>query len=99
LSFLVVLVVFVINACGRATEGASLLGLPKALQAIFFAHGVGVMLITIIIGHLTSHINSAVCMLDFINNHFITITVYVFLFIGFSGLLHSVYLFQIVLSK
>jgi len=56
------------------------------------------MISTIVIGQLTSQVNAAVCMLDFINNYFMLFTTYVSLGIEFSGLLHSVYLVQIAFA-
>mmetsp|Transcript_50213 Transcript_50213/g.74548 ORF Transcript_50213/g.74548 Transcript_50213/m.74548 type:complete len:93 (+) Transcript_50213:2140-2418(+) len=53
------------------------------------------MVTTIAVGQLIPLVNAAPCMLDFINNSFTTFTSYVSFFIEFSGLLHSVYLFQI----
>jgi len=97
--FLVVLVIFLINMCGAPNAGAEVLGLPSSVTTIFLGNGVGMMITTIIIGQLTSQINAAVCMLDFINNYFMLFTTYISLAIEFSGLLHSVYLVQIGVSK
>jgi len=97
--FLVVLVIFLINMCGSPEEGASVLGFNPLLNNIFLGNGVAMMITTIVIGGLTSQINAAVCMLDFINNYFMLLTTYVSLGIEFSGLLHSVYLVQIGFSK
>eukprot|EP00591_Stephanopyxis_turris_P000743 CAMPEP_0195512868 /NCGR_PEP_ID=MMETSP0794_2-20130614/4675_1 /TAXON_ID=515487 /ORGANISM="Stephanopyxis turris, Strain CCMP 815" /LENGTH=550 /DNA_ID=CAMNT_0040640747 /DNA_START=72 /DNA_END=1724 /DNA_ORIENTATION=+ len=97
--FLVVLVIFLINTCGAAIEEAEVLGLPSAVTFTFLANGVAMMATTIIIGQLTPQVNAVVCMLDFINNYFMTFTSYVSLFIEFSGILHSVYLVQIGFSK
>ena len=97
--FLVVLVVFLTNMMAAATKGASVFGFPSILNEIFLASGLAVILTTIMIGQLTAQVNAANCMLDFINNYFMLFTVYVSLFIEFSGLLHSVYLVQIGFSK
>ena len=61
--------------------------------------GAKVQITTIVIGQLTSQVTAAVCMLDFINNYFMLFTSYVSFFIELSGLLHSVYLVQIIFSK
>jgi hypothetical protein len=97
--FLVVLVVFVINMMASAVSGASVLGLPDVINEIFLATGIAVILVTITIGQLTAQVNAANCMLDFLNNYFVLFTTYVSLVIECSGLLHSVYLVQIIFSK
>ena len=97
--FLVVLVIFLINMCGSAVENADPLGLPNGVNAVFLGNGVALMIITIVLGQLTSQLNAAVCMLDFIDNYFMLFTTYVSLFIEASGLLHAVYPVQIVFAK
>jgi len=98
--FLVCLVIFVINICGSPKEeGVSPLGLPQSINSVFIDNGFAMIMTTIVVGQLTSQVNAAVCMLDFINNYFMLFTVYVALFIEYSGLLHSVYLVQIIFSK
>jgi hypothetical protein len=97
--FLVVLVVFVTNMMASAVDDASVLGLPDILNEIFLTTGIAVILTTITIGQLCAQINAANCMLDFINNYFILFTIYVSLLIEMSGLLHSVYLVQIIFYK
>jgi hypothetical protein len=97
--FLVVLVVFVINMCGGAVAGANVLDLSPAMTEIFLASGVAMILMTIMLGQLTAQVNAANCMLDFINNYFMLFTTYVSLAIEFSGILHAVYLVQILFSK
>ena len=93
--FLVVLVIFLINMCGSAIKDADPLGLPKSINSIFLTNGVAMMITTIVIGQLTSQVNAALCMIDFINNYFMLFTTYVSLAIEYSGLLHCVYLVQI----
>ena len=93
--FLVVLVIFLINMCGSAIKDADPLGLPKSINSIFLTNGVAMMITTIVIGQLTSQVNAALCMIDFINNYFMLLTTYASLVIEYSGLLHCVYLVQI----
>ena len=50
-------------------------------------------------GQLNSQVNASRCMLDYINNYFATFTVYVAFAIEFSGLLHSCYLVQMLVSR
>jgi silicon transporter len=97
--FLVVLVVTMTNQAGSALKDAEVLGLPDALNQIFVASGVALILMTIILGQLTAQVNAANCMLDFINTRFMVFTTYVSLAIEASGMLHSVYLVQIFFSK
>ena len=97
--FLVVLVVFVTNMMASAIKGASVFGFSGIMNEIFLASGVAVILTTIMLGQLTAQVNAANCMLDFINNYFMLFTTYVSLAIEISGLLHSVYLVQILFSK
>jgi Silicon transporter len=97
--FLVVLVVFVTNMMGSAVADASVFGLPDILNEIFLSTGLAMILVTIMIGQLTAQVNAANCMLDFINNYFMLFTTYVSLAIEMSGLVHSVYLVQIIFSK
>jgi hypothetical protein len=97
--FLVVLVVFVTNLMASFVSNASLFGLPKVIDDIFLSTGIAVILCTIMLGQLTAQVNAANCMLDFLNNYFMLFTTYVSLAIEFSGLVHSVYLVQIIFSK
>jgi len=97
--FLVVLVIFILNLSGSAVAGAQSFGLPKLVNQIFLENGVAMMITTIVLGHLTSQVNAAVCMLDFLNNYFMLFTSYVSLGIEASGLLHAVYLVQRVFLK
>ena len=97
--FLAVLVVFVINMMTTAVENPDVLGLSGVVTKVFLENGVAVILTTIILGQLTAQVNAADCMLDFINNYFMLFTEYVSLAIEMSGLLHSVYLIQILFSK
>jgi Silicon transporter len=97
--FLVVLVIFAMNMMSATVEHASVLNLPDSVIGIFLDSGIAVILTTVIVGQLTSQVNAATCMLDFINNYFMTFTVYVSLAIEMSGLLHSVYLISVLFSK
>ncbi|GAX13518.1 hypothetical protein FisN_27Lh014 [Fistulifera solaris] len=96
--FLVVLVIFVMNMMSSTVEQASVFSLPESVIGVFLDSGIAVILTTVMVGQLTSQVNAAQCMLDFINNSFMTLTVYVSLAIETSGLLHSVYLISILFS-
>lgn len=97
--FLVVLVVFVTNMMGSAIKDPQVLGLSGIVVEIFLNTGVALILVTVIMGQLTAQVNAASCMLDFLNNYFMLFTTYVSLAIEMSGLLHSVYLVQILFAK
>lgn len=98
--FLVVLCCFVISLCGSPVPGSAVFRLPDIVSSIFIDSGVSLILITVILGQLTAQVNAASCMLDFINNYFMLYFVtYVSMAIEMSGLLHCVYLVQILFSK
>mmetsp|Transcript_15761 Transcript_15761/g.39622 ORF Transcript_15761/g.39622 Transcript_15761/m.39622 type:complete len:1593 (-) Transcript_15761:209-4987(-) len=98
--FLVVLVVFIINLCAAPLQGSAILGLPDTITSVFVDSGVSLILVTVILGQLVAQVNAASCMLDFINNYFMLYFVtYVSMAIEMSGLLHCVYLVQILFSK
>jgi Silicon transporter len=97
--FLVVLLVFVINMMVSAVDNPDVLSLKDRVTNVFLSNGVAAILTTIILGQLTAQVNAANCMLDFINNYFMLFSEYVSLAIEMSGLLHSVYLVQIIFSK
>ena len=97
--FLVVLVVFLTNMMASSIPSTSLFGLPEAISSIFLGTGIALILITVMMGQLTAQVNAANCMLDFLNNYFMTFTIYVALFIEKTGLVHAVYLVQIAFAK
>jgi len=98
--FLVVLVVFVSQLMSSAIPEIQLWGLNKETTEIFLNSGIALMVVTIVLGQLTAQLNAANCMLDFINNYFMLYFVaYLSLLIEFSGLLHSVYLVQMIFAK
>jgi Silicon transporter len=97
--FMVVLVVFAINNAGHAFEGAELWNLPEMIDKIFFGAGLSMIFFTVMVGQLSSEVNASVCMLDYINNYFAVLTLYVSLALEFSGILHSGYVIQMVVEK
>jgi hypothetical protein len=96
--FLVVLLIFGINTCGSALAGTTVLGMAPWAATIFLGNALAMILVTVNIGQLTAQVNAAECMLDFINNYSMLLSVYVSLAIEMSGLLHCVYLVQVVFS-
>eukprot|EP00592_Proboscia_alata_P000945 CAMPEP_0194374170 /NCGR_PEP_ID=MMETSP0174-20130528/22546_1 /TAXON_ID=216777 /ORGANISM="Proboscia alata, Strain PI-D3" /LENGTH=1500 /DNA_ID=CAMNT_0039153563 /DNA_START=236 /DNA_END=4738 /DNA_ORIENTATION=+ len=97
--FLVVLVFTMINMCGSAVEGTQISFLGNSMNGIFVGSGLGMILTTIVVGQLTSQVNAANCMLDFINSYFMLATTYLSLFVEYTGLLHSVYLIQLIFAR
>lgn len=98
--FLTFLVIFVSNMMGSAIPDAEVFGFPQWLNAIFLDNGVAMILFLVTLGQLAPQVNAAECMLDFINNRAMLYGVtYVALAIEASGLLHCVYLVQIIFSK
>ena len=90
--FMVLLIVFSTNQCGGALKDASVFGLPDWFLDIFLGSGIFMILVTACCGQLMSQVNASHCMLDFIDTHFMTFTLYVCFAIEASGLLHCVYL-------
>ena len=97
--FMVVLIVFVINLSGAPLYGTKLWGFPSIITDIFLVTGVAMILFTCMVGQLNSQVNAAHCMLDYINNFFALCTMWVALFIEFSGILHSSYLIQMLVAS
>lgn len=91
-------IVFTTSFMVSSITDASVLGLPQGICDVFLGSDLAVILITIVIGQLTAQINSAHYMLDFINNYFMVITTYIALIVEASGILHAVYLIQIIVS-
>ena len=96
--FMVLALVFVINLSGAPVADAEVLGLPTILTNIFLGSGLAMILITCMIGQLNTQVNASHCMLDYINTHFMTLTLYVAMGIEASGLLHASYLIQIIVA-
>ncbi|KAL7498298.1 hypothetical protein ACHAWT_008676 [Skeletonema menzelii] len=97
--FMVLLVVFIINLCGAPTStDADVLGMPSWLKTIFLDVGLAMIIFTCQLGQLTTQVNASHCMLDFINNYFALFTLYVAMVIEFTGIMHSSYLIQNILS-
>mmetsp|Transcript_4965 Transcript_4965/g.8541 ORF Transcript_4965/g.8541 Transcript_4965/m.8541 type:complete len:511 (-) Transcript_4965:330-1862(-) len=97
--FMVLLVVFVINQCaGPLDPKVDVLGLPDGVKFVFLDIGLGMVIFTCILGQLTTQVNASYCMIDFINNYFALFTLYVAMGVEFSGVMHSSYLIQNILS-
>ena len=97
--FMVLLVVFVINQCaGPLDPKVDVLGLPDGVKFVFLDIGLGMVVFTCILGQLTTQVNASYCMIDFINNYFALFTLYVAMGVEFSGVMHSSYLIQNILS-
>jgi len=97
--FMVLLVVFVINQCGGPLDPTvDVLGLPDGVKLVFLDIGLGMVIFTCILGQLTTQVNASYHMIDFIDNYFALFTLYVTMIVEFSGIMHSSYLIQNILS-
>ena len=96
--FMVLAIVFIINRSGAPLADAEVLGFPEIITNIFLGSGLAMILCTCMIGQLNTQVNASHCMLDYINTHFMTFTLYVAMGIEASGLLHASYLIQYVVS-
>jgi len=96
--FMVVLVVFCVNISGGPIDGATLWGIPNWVVDIMFQGGLAMIMLTCNVGQLMSQVNASLCMLDYTNNYFALLTLYVALAIEFSGLLHASYLVQMFVN-
>ena len=97
--FMVVIIIFIINLAGAPLPGAELWGFPSIMTDIFLDSGLAMILFTAMIGQLSSQVNAAHCMLDYINNYLALFTLYAGLTLEFSGLLHSSHLIQMMIGK
>uniref|UniRef100_A0A7S2VFU4 Silicon transporter n=1 Tax=Entomoneis paludosa TaxID=265537 RepID=A0A7S2VFU4_9STRA len=96
--FMVLALVFVINMSGAPIEDADVLNLPTPLANAFLKSGLAMILFTCMIGQLNTQVNASHCMLDYLNDHFATFTVWVAVGIEASGLLHASYLIQMIVA-
>ena len=96
--FMVVLVVFTVNISGGPKD-ADLWGFPDWVINVFFEYGLAMILFTCMVGQLNTQVNASLCMLDYINSYFALFTLYVAMFIEFSGLLHSSYVVQLLVAQ
>ena len=92
--FMVIFINFTISLAGAPLAGAQVLGLPQWIIAIFLESGIAMVLTNVIIGQLTSQVNASHCMLDYINNHFMTFTYWVAALIEITGVMHTSYLIR-----
>jgi len=96
--FMVCLVVFIVNISGGPIGGAELWGYPDWVKNVFFTTGFAMILFTCQVGQLASQVNGSLNMLDYINNYGCLITFWTAMLLEFSGLLHSSYLVQYLVS-
>ena len=97
--FMVLALVFVINMSGAPVADATVLGLPGIVTNIFLKSGLAMILTTFMVGQLNTQVNASHCMLDYVNTHFMTCSLYVAMGIEASGLLHASHLIQIIVAK
>ena len=97
--FMVLLVVFVINQCTSPLDpSVDVLGLSDTVKLIFLDIGFAGIVFTCILGQLTTQVNASHQMIDYINSYFALFTLYVAMSVEFSGVMHSSYLIQNILS-
>ena len=96
--FMVLVCVFTINNAGAPLAESEVFGLPTWVTNIFLGSGLAMILFTCMVGQLNTQVNASYCMLDYINTHFMTFTLYVTMAIEASGLLHASYLIQYIVS-
>jgi silicon transporter len=92
--FMVIFINFTIGLCGAPLPDQEVLGLPSWVQSIFLGSGIAMVLTVVTIGQLTAQVNASHCMIDYINTHFMTFTLYVTLIIEKTGVVHSCYLIR-----
>ena len=97
--FLVIFIVFAVELCGAPIHGIQLAWLPGWANTLFLGTGLAMILFTVQLGKVPSQVVASHCMLDYINNYFMLITMYVCMAIEFSGLLHASYLVQLGVAK
>jgi len=97
--FMVLMVVFVINQCGQPLDPTvDVLGMPDWVKFIFLDIGLGMIVFTCVLGQLHTQVNATHCMIDFINNYFALFTLYTAMCVEFTGIMHSAYLIQNLMS-
>jgi len=96
--FMVVLVVFSVNMSFGPTADAELWGYPQWVIDTFFEYGLAMILFTCMVGQLNTQVNASHHMLDYIDNYFGLFTLWVAMFIEFTGLLHSSYVVQLTVA-
>merc|ERR1712048_408929 len=95
--FLVLALVFLENLAGGISDKDRLIlgRLPYWINQSLIYTGLALFFMTWAIGKISAQVNASRCMHDFVNSYFMTFTLYVSMFIEFSGLLHVCYLAQI----
>eukprot|EP00558_Chaetoceros_sp_UNC1202_P010555 CAMPEP_0197233736 /NCGR_PEP_ID=MMETSP1429-20130617/1719_1 /TAXON_ID=49237 /ORGANISM="Chaetoceros sp., Strain UNC1202" /LENGTH=494 /DNA_ID=CAMNT_0042692041 /DNA_START=67 /DNA_END=1551 /DNA_ORIENTATION=+ len=96
--FMVVLVVFTVNMSGGPSGDITLWGLPDWLKSIMFGGGAAMILFTCMVGQLNSQVIASLCMLDYTNTYSALLTLWVAMFIEWTGLLHSSYVISMIVS-
>jgi silicon transporter len=97
--FMVLMIVFTINqSAGPLDPKGDVLGMPDGVKFVFLDIGLGMVIFTCILGQLSTQVVASHCMIDYINNYFAIFTLYVCMFVEFTGIMHSSYLIQNILS-
>lgn len=72
---------------------------PFPLVEFMVNTGLCLVLVTLLLGQMVGQISSAICMLDFTNNRFMTFTTWASLICESTGVMHAVYGFQLSLER
>lgn len=92
--FLVILMVFGIDALTSVKSGSNTLGMGDTVNGVL-----AMTFITIVIAQIVPQLIAKECMVEFSNGHFMLFVVYMSLAVEASGLLHIVYLIPIFIEK
>jgi len=106
--FMVVVLIFYINLSGAPiltmndvsvdVSSSSLLelwGLPEVVLQFYLSTGLATILLTCMVGQLSTQVTASRYMLDYTNNYFALLTVWIAMCIEFSGVLHCCYALQL----
>ena len=99
--FLVVIVIFLLNivSTGSTTCESMTFGPMTDVAAAVCTTGLSLTFVTILVAQITSQIVASCCRLDFINNYLMWVNARLALAIEYSGILHTVHLVKIMLSR
>ena len=94
--FLVLALVFVINYSGSPADN---LDARTELSQFWMESGLGLILLTAMIGQLNTQVTASHCMLDYTESVWMRLTLYACLAVEASGILHASYLIHFAVAK
>jgi hypothetical protein len=74
------------------------LNMPDNVKFVFLDIGLGLIIFTCVLGQLSTQVFASHSMIDYINNYFALFTLYMAIFIEFTGVMHSAYLIQYAMA-